>query len=249
MVSVLRSIPSEQLRLLVFDLDGTLIDSRRDLVESVNAALAQFKLPPQAEERIASYIGDGAAMLVQRALASDGADPALAPAALEAFLAYYREHKLDHTRLYSGVLDQLALLREILSVHMAVLTNKPVHASREICAALGLAPFFFAVYGGNSFPTKKPDPEGLQRLIAEAGVRPQEALMVGDSDVDIRTARAAGAWSLGCRFGLSPHTIADMEAQQLVDVVVDEASEWAEALQLSPFLHTASESKRAYRGL
>ncbi len=230
MVHLHRPIPSPKLRLLVFDLDGTLIDSRQDLVESVNAALGQFGLARQDEDRIASYIGDGAGTLVARALASGGADPALAPAALEAFLAYYRDHKLDHTRLYPGVLEQLATLRDSLPVRMAVLTNKPVHASMEICQALKLAPFFFSIYGGNSFATKKPAPEGLRHIMAEAGAAADETVMVGDSDVDVRTARAAGAWSLGCRYGFSPHTLADMVAQQLVDVVVDEAREWAEAL-------------------
>ncbi len=229
MAHVYRTIPAEALRLLVFDLDGTLIDSKRDLVESVNAALGAFKLPAQAPERIASYIGDGAGMLVARALEADGADPRLQPAVLEAFLAYYREHLLDHTLPYPGV---AAALEELAAspVKMAVLTNKPVRASREICAGLGLSRFFFEVYGGNSFSTKKPDPEGLLKLMAEAGARPEETVMIGDSDVDVRTAQAAGAWALGCRYGLSPHGIAEMEAQGLVDAVVDRADEWFSVL-------------------
>ncbi len=230
MPHTLRPIPSAQLRLVVFDLDGTLIDSKQDLVDSVNATLRKFGLPPQADDRIASYIGDGAGMLVRRALEHEGADPGLAEPALEAFLAYYREHKLDHTRPYPGVLAQLEALRPL---KMAVLTNKPVRASREICEGLGLAPYFFEILGGNSLPTKKPDPAGLLKLIAEAGARPEETVMIGDSEVDIRTARAAGTWSVGCRFGLSPHTIADMELQQLVDVVVDSPAEWSEALGVS----------------
>ncbi len=230
MVHTLRTIRSAQLRLLVFDLDGTLIDSKKDLVEAVNATLRQFGLSAQAPDRIASYIGDGAGMLVRRALEAEDADVALLPAALEAFLAYYREHKLDHTLPYPGVVEQLALLKQMLPVKMAVLTNKPVRASREICEGLGLAGFFFEIYGGNSFAAKKPEPEGLLKLMAEAGARPEETVMVGDSDVDIRTARAAGAWALGCRYGLSPHTIADMQARELVDVVVDAPGEWAEAL-------------------
>ena len=234
MVRTLRPIPSAQLRLLVFDLDGTLIDSKKDLTEAVNAALQQFSLPRQPEERIASYIGDGAGMLIKRALAADvskDSDPELAPAVLERFLAYYREHKLDHTCVYPDVFEQLASLRDAMpGARMAVLTNKPVRASEEICEGLGLAPFFFSIYGGNSFATKKPEPEGLLKLIAEAGAAPGTTLMVGDSDVDIRTARAAGTWSLGCRYGLSPHSIADMEVQGLVDAVVDSAGEWAEAL-------------------
>ena len=234
MVQVLRPIPHAQLRLLVFDLDGTLIDSRRDLVESVNAALAEFGLPAQAGDRIASYIGDGAAMLVKRALASDGADPELAPAALEAFLAYYHEHKLDHTRLYPGVREQLELLRARGTAQMAVLTNKPVRASREICEALGLAPFFFAISGGNSFATKKPEPEGLIKLMAQAGAEPSETVMIGDSDVDVRTALAASTWSLGCSWGLAPQTMAAMQVQGLVDIVVDQAEEWAEVFGVTP---------------
>ena len=231
MVHVLRPLPTARLRLLVFDLDGTLIDSKRDLVEAVNATLLGFSLPPQSPDRIASYIGDGAAVLIQRALAADRADPQLAPAALAAFLDYYHQHLLDHTRPYPGVIDQLHWLREALpQARMAVLTNKPVRASVNICEGLGLAPFFFAIYGGNSFATKKPSPEGLLQLSSEAGVQPDEAVMVGDSEVDILTAHAAGAWSLGCRYGLSPQTIAGMEARQIVDVVVDAASEWAEAL-------------------
>lgn len=230
MVRVLRAIPSAQLRLIVFDLDGTLIDSRRDLVDAVNATLRQFNLPQQHDERIASYIGNGAAKLVERALAADGADPSLAPAALAAFLDYYREHKLDNTLPYPGVLEQLHILRETMNTPMAVLTNKPVRASEQICEGLGLSPFFFRIYGGNSFETKKPDPEGLLALMAEAGATAEQALMIGDSDVDIRTARAAGAWSIGCRFGLSPHTIAAMEREALVDAVVDHAAEWSDIL-------------------
>lgn len=231
MVRTLHPIPSAQLRLLVFDLDGTLIDSKKDLAEAVNATLTEFGLPRQPEERIASYIGDGAGMLVKRALAADGADPALAPAALESFLAYYHEHKLDHTYVYPDVIKQLASLRYALpGARMAVLTNKPVRASKEICEGLGLTLFFFSIYGGNSFATKKPEPEGLLKLIAEADATPETTLMIGDSEVDIRTARAAGTWSLGCRYGLSPHSIADMEEQGLVDTVVESAGDWAEAL-------------------
>ncbi len=237
MLRVLRPLPAAQLRLLVFDLDGTLIDSRRDLVEAVNATLLQFSLPSQHEDRIASYIGDGAGMLVQRALAAAGADASLAPAALETFLAYYRDHKLDHTRVYPGVIEQLGIFQQQLPAKMAVLTNKPVRPSIEICEALGLAPFFFAVYGGNSFATKKPDPEGLHRLMAEAGVTAAETVMIGDSEVDIRAANAAGTWSVGCRFGLSPHTIAAMEARELVDAVVDHAAEWSEALRVKEHSH------------
>ncbi len=210
MVRIYRPIPAAQLRLLVFDLDGTLIDSRKDLVESVNAVLVQLALPRQPDDAIASWIGDGAGKLIERALVACHADPALGPAALDAFLDYYREHKLDHTRVYPGVMESLALLARQLPVPMAVLTNKPVRPSQQICEALG--------------------PEGLQTLLAEAGATPDQTLMVGDSSVDIETAYAVGAWSLGCRFGLSPHTMEQMEAEGRVDAVVDSADEWPAAL-------------------
>jgi phosphoglycolate phosphatase len=126
----------------------------------------------------------------------------------------------------------LVMLQASLPAQMAVLTNKPVVPSRQICEALGLGPFFFEIYGGNSFATKKPDPEGLQRLMQQAGAAPHETLMIGDSDVDIRTARAATAWSIGCRFGLSPQTIDAMEREAQLDAVVDTAVEWCEVLGL-----------------
>lgn len=241
MLQVLRTIPSERLRLIVFDLDGTLIDSRKDLAESVNAMLVQFNLPRQPENQIAGYIGNGAAALVERSLAAQGADNALAGPALDYFLDYYREHKLDHTRLYPGVHAALTALQTALRVKMAVLTNKPFVPSRQICTALGLDPFFFNIYGGNSFSTKKPDPEGLRTLMQEAGADPEETLMVGDTDVDILTARAAGAWSLGCRFGLSPQTMIAMEREGLVDAVVDSADEWITALGIT--MHSKADAQ------
>ena len=143
----------------------------------------------------------------RRAL-GDPDDESYLDGALTYFLDYYRVHKLDYTKVYPGVLESLEALRtgpDGVVRRMAVLTNKPVNPSVAICEALGLAPCFFRVYGGNSFSTKKPDPQGLNALIREAGVDPFETLMIGDSDVDVLTARSAGAWALGCRFGLAPH--------------------------------------------
>ena len=158
-----RDIPAERIRLLIFDLDGTLVDSRLDLANSVNATLRHFERPELPCDVIASYIGDGAPMLVRLAL-GDPDDSKLLDDALAWFLAYYREHKLDNTTVYDGVKESLATIRfsrngeRALERTFAVLSNKPVHPSRAIVQALGLAEFFVQVYGGNSFPTKKPDP-------------------------------------------------------------------------------------------
>lgn len=222
-------IPAESIRLVVFDLDGTLIDSQKDLANSINEMLAQLHRQPLPDEIIAAYIGDGAGMLVRRAL-GDPADEHLVEHGLDLFLTYYREHKLDNTYVYPGVFDSLDILRDANNGgprKLAVLTNKPVNPARAICDALGLSPYFFEIYGGNSFATKKPDPEGLNTLIAEASVNPMETLMIGDSDNDILTARRAGAWSIGCRFGLSSHTLENITA----DYLVDSAAEWAIALR------------------
>jgi phosphoglycolate phosphatase len=221
-------------RLIVFDLDGTLIDSRRDLCNSVNATLRHVGKSELPDEVVASYIGDGASMLVRRALGDpegDVHDEEYVNAALGFFLDYYRDHKLDYTYVYPGVMKSLASIRKARpEVLMAVLTNKPVHPSRDICDHFGLSSYFFQNYGGNSFHTKKPDPHGLVTLMAEAGViagspiTAGETMMVGDTDIDVFTARAVGAWSLGCSFGLSPHRL---EAAK-PDYLVDSALEWAE---------------------
>ena len=245
MLAILKPISAAAIKLIVFDLDGTLIDSRRDLATAVNAMLMQMERPELPEQVIAEYVGDGAGMLVRRAL-GDPDDEALVADGLFRFLACYREHMLDHTYVYDGVFAALDALR---TVHpntqrpragdpcfpdgrerkFAVLTNKPVRPSRAICDALGLSHYFFQIYGGNSFGTKKPDPEGLHALMREAGVQPEEAVMVGDSVVDVLTARNAGTFIIGCRFGLSSHTLETVPS----DCLVDAPSEWALALDAS----------------
>jgi len=219
-------------RLLVFDLDGTLIDSRQDLCNSVNATLAHLARPALPDAVIASYIGDGASMLIRRALGDpDHVEDALLDGALEFFLTYYRAHKLDYTYVYDGVFAALTTIRHAHPhLPMAVLTNKPVHPSRDICAHFGLERFFFQNYGGNSFHTKKPNPHGLLKLIAEANalhplqhpITSTDTVMIGDSDVDILTAKNAGARSVGCTFGLAPHSLAAAQP----DHTVDSPDEW-----------------------
>jgi phosphoglycolate phosphatase len=224
MFRIFRPIPAASLRLLVFDLDGTLIDSGADLCASVNAMLHHFGRSPLPQEVISTYIGDGVARLVSRAL-GEPVEAAYLESAVGYFLDYYREHKLDHTYVYPGVfasLDSLRIDPAGAPRSMAVLTNKPIGPSLAICEALGLSPYFFRIYGGNSFVTKKPDPEGLLALMQEAGVTAEETLMIGDSDVDIMTARNAGVWSMGCSFGLSPHTLIAVPP----DCLVDSPAEW-----------------------
>lgn len=235
MLRSFRNLPVESIRLLVFDLDGTLIDSRQDLCNSVNATLEKFGLAPLPDDVIAGFIGDGAQLLIRRALAVPGEMPAehdpeeIFDEAFLYFLNYYRAHKLDYTRLYPGVveaLDGLKTMPDGTPRKMAVLTNKPVGPARAICDGLEISSYFFSVYGGDSFAAKKPDPLGLVTLMTEAGCRPEETLMVGDSDVDIKTARNAGSWALGCSFGLAPETLELAEP----DAIADHAAGWLMAL-------------------
>ncbi len=237
MIHILRPIPAKRLKLLVFDLDGTLIDSAQDLCNSVNATLRQFGREPLPDPVVASYIGDGAIMLVRRALFGVNAtevDEDYLARAYAWFLDYYRAHKLDFTYAYDGVLEALAALRQMpdgRARSMSVLTNKPVRPAQAICEALGLAPFFLHIYGGNSFPVKKPDPLGLRTLMAEASAGPEETVMIGDSEVDVATARNAGVWSVGCTFGLAPQSLKDNQP----DVLVDSPADWTAALYPAQF--------------
>ena len=215
----------------MFDLDGTLIDSRVDLANSVNATLKHLGRPALPDAVIATYIGDGVSMLVRRALGDpegDIHDEEYVAGAIEFFLSYYREHKLDFTYVYEGVCEAIEEIRaEVPGVAMAVLTNKPVRPSRDICAHFGLDRFFFQNYGGNSFHTKKPDPAGLIALMAEASAGPQETVMIGDSAVDVLTAKNCDARSVGCLYGLAPHTLDAAEP----DAVARSPLEWMRAIR------------------
>lgn len=186
---------------LLFDLDGTLIDSKRDLVQSVNATMREIGRAELSEDLVASYVGSGAPALISRALGGAPAPEEL-QSALSFFLAHYEEHKLDLTTEYPGVREALEQLR---GVPMAVLTNKPVNISVRILEGLRLAEFFRAIYGGNSFATKKPDPLGANTILGELGIAGAEAAMVGDSEVDVQTARNAGMISAIVNFGFGMH--------------------------------------------
>ncbi|HXU14204.1 MAG TPA: HAD-IA family hydrolase [Terriglobales bacterium] len=227
MVRFHRRFDPHSTKLVIFDLDGTLIDSRLDLMHSVNAMLRHLGRPDLPGEVVASYVGDGAPMLIRRAL-GDSKDEKLFKDALEFFLAYYKEHKLDHTTVYAGIPEALRQIRSNgKRRQMAVLSNKPVNPSRAIVEALGLAPFFTHVYGGNSFRTKKPDPLGIRAILNETGVSAAAAVMVGDSSIDVLTGRNAGLATCGVTYGFAPHTFGEVEP----DVVVDTPQELRELFQ------------------
>lgn len=195
-----------QLRVLVFDLDGTLIDSNQDLTASVNAALGQMGRPALSLEQVAAFVGNGVPALVERALAATGgASASEAATAVALMLGHYERHPLEATRLYPGVAELLPVLAA--RYDLAVLTNKPQAPAREILAGLGVAKNFIAIYGGDSFAAKKPDPMGLRAILGAetlgAATAPAAALMVGDSAVDIQTGRAAGAWTCVVNYGFA----------------------------------------------
>src|SRR5690349_14986326 len=160
--------------LLVFDLDGTLVDSQRDLTDAVNATRVWMGLSPLPGETVSRYVGNGAPVLVQRALPDAGEEDW--SRGLKYFLDYYREHMLDSTTLYPGVREALDQFHAE-GVPLAVLTNKPIRFTMQMLERLGLNLHFFRVYGGNSFPEKKADPTGLNALIAESGADRSRALL------------------------------------------------------------------------
>ncbi len=214
--------------LLVFDLDGTLIDSRLDLANAVNATRLHLGMAALSNERVYSYVGNGAPLLIRRAVGDQASEPEVQEA-LEYFLEYYREHDLDFTTIYPGVresLDRLAAAQK----RMAVLTNKPVRVSQAILEGLGVGPHFFRVYGGNSFAFKKPNPIGIDCLIEQTGIGRDRTLMVGDSSVDVETARNARIACCGVTYGFQPESLdltpPDLKVdrmEQMVDWVLNPA--------------------------
>jgi phosphoglycolate phosphatase len=204
----------KSVELFVFDLDGTLIDSKLDLANSVNAMRSWFGLEPLPLDLVSSYVGNGAPMLVRRALPA--ANEERLADGLKYFLAYYREHMLDATTLYRGVQDGLDRLHDA-GKSLAVLTNKPVRFSVSLLEGLGLDHHFFRIYGGNSFVEKKPNPVGLEALMRERGIPAAQTVMVGDSSVDVLTARNACALACGVSWGFQPETLRDVPPDLLIN--------------------------------
>lgn len=206
-----------KVRALIFDLDGTLIDSKLDLALAVNAALEEMGRGPLPYEQIFSYVGQGAPRLIARALGKNATEEDCRRG-LEYFIEYYSIHKLDNTTLYPGVREALDLLSDL---PMAVLTNKPVRASEGILQGLGVADYFRLVYGGNSFERKKPDPIGVETILREFGAAPAQVMFVGDSEIDVQTARNAGTWVCGVTYGFGGHRLTEYPPDLLIDSLTE----------------------------
>lgn len=204
------------MHLLIFDLDGTLVDSKQDLIDSVNATRGFMNMGPLPGPTVARYVGRGARALIQSAL-GEGAPASDVEKAHEFFLQYYGEHMLDKTVLYDGVREALDTFRERGHI-LAVLTNKPVRFSERMMERLDLGKHFTRIYGGNSFePKKKPDPVGINALVSETGLSRERTIMVGDSSVDILTARNAGVRSCGVTWGFQPETFIEEPPDFTID--------------------------------
>jgi phosphoglycolate phosphatase len=201
--------------LLIFDLDGTLVDSRLDLANAINAMRGHFGMSLLTNERVYEYVGNGAPVLVRRSL-GEQATEAEVRKGLEFFMDYYGAHDLDYTNLYPGVRESLDRFRDA-GKRMAVLTNKPCVMSRQILEGLGVSGYFFRIYGGDSFEQRKPHPMAVEALLREAGVDRAGTIMVGDSAVDVATARNAGIACCGVTYGFQPETLADPAPEIVVD--------------------------------
>jgi phosphoglycolate phosphatase len=215
------------IQLVVFDLDGTLIDSRRDLADATNALVAELGGQTLSVEAVTAMVGEGAPLLVRRALTAAGLDPQT-PGALERFLAHYDERLTVHTRPYEGLVDALSALRSE-GCALAVLTNKPGRPSREILERLELARFFSQVIGGDTGAGRKPDPSGLLSLARRAQAAPSATVMVGDSPIDAETARRAGAALCIARYGFGAPAGSLMPGPG--EIAIDHPSELPEAIR------------------
>jgi phosphoglycolate phosphatase len=206
-----------RIQLVVFDLDGTLADTKKDLALSVNAMRESLGFGPLPLDAVTSYVGHGVTVLIKRALGNQATEGNVEKG-LTFFLNYYSHHLLDNTVAYPGVREALEGLG---NRKMAILTNKPTNFSRAVVAGLGLAPYFFEIYGGDSFPTKKPDPIGVKSLMNFVPATAGETLMVGDSDTDVLTGRNAGVWTCGVTYGFAPESLEKAGPDLLLDDLRD----------------------------
>ena len=211
-------------KLLVFDLDGTIADTRNDLACAVNHALVSLSLPELAVEQVGGFVGDGLERLMQRSLDAAKGSAELLERSIDLFRDHYKQHLVDNTTLYAGVGEALKSIKE---QEMVVLTNKPRRYSLPVLEHLGVDSLFKEVYGGDTFPSKKPDPFPLQEIMRQRGAEKGETMMVGDSGIDIATARAAGTSVCAVSYGFTPHEkLAELhpdwlvyDLRQLVDIL------------------------------
>ena len=214
--------------LIVFDLDGTLIDSRRDLADATNAMLMELGSAPLPIDTVAAMVGEGAPVLVRRALTAAGIHPDT-PGALDRFLARYDERLLIHTRPYDGMVEALGAFNGRAS--LAVLTNKPAEATARILAGLELDRYFDHVVGGDTAYGRKPDPSGLNHLIEAAGTTRAATVLVGDSRIDLQTARRAGVRICLARYGFGfAFEDGDLRGDE---ITIDHPRDLVRALQMS----------------
>ena len=198
---------------LIFDLDGTLVDTQADLAAATNYMLTALELAPLTLAQVAGLIGHGARVLVEKALGSGHGH--LVDHGFALFMEYYSAHTLDHTRLYAG-LETLLPVVQAHGLTLTILTNKPETPSRFIVSGLGLTPFFSAIVGGDTLPTKKPDPLGVIYLQRQTGVALSETLLIGDSRVDYDTGVAAGVAVCGVTWGFGAVDLRSLSPQFLV---------------------------------
>lgn len=223
MIEIRRPLPLDQIRLLVWDLDGTLVDSMPDLASCVNRVRKTRNLPALDQATVQSYVGSGARTLIRKSL-EPIAEPAL-DEALADFLDTYEKHLLDETTPYPFIPEVLTELGQ--SFTQAILTNKPLPHSLKIMEGLQLDHHFKGIYGGDTFKVRKPDPAGAIEMLRNLGLEPNQAIMIGDSDNDTLTAQRAGMWSIGVRYGYSPQSFEMAPA----DIYVDEVTEIRKVLK------------------
>jgi len=209
--------------LVIFDLDGTLIDSRLDIAHAVNAMLRYMGLGPLEFDTVYKYVGNGAPVLIRRALGPEARESDVR-GGLAFFLDYYNEHALDYTTLYPGVKESLDRLRAA-GKKLAVLTNKPSAATHKILNGLGASEYFFQIYGGDSLAVKKPDPLGIEILRRQSGASQDATVMVGDSGIDVQTARNAGVPCCGVTYGFQPETLTNPAPDLLADRM-EQVADW-----------------------
>jgi phosphoglycolate phosphatase len=202
-----------KIEMVIFDLDGTLVDSKKDLAMGVNATREHLGLAALPLETVTSYVGHGVVVLIKNAL-GDNASKGNVEKGLAFFLDYYGRHLLDNTVAYPGVRETLA---ELGDRKLAILTNKPTRLSREIIEGLGLIRYFSEICGGDSFPLKKPDPMGINTLMKTLSTTAGRTLMVGDSDTDILTGRNAGVWTCGVTYGYGAESVEKAAPDLLIE--------------------------------